>query len=86
MGVNGGAMPVMVQGCASAIGADDPGHICATAQTHLKILGDWLIYNSLVGVQAKSIGDIFLEIGLDAKDVCQIVWAALILRDYNKPT
>ena len=62
-GVNGSSMPVQVpigfdggNGTGCPIDPQDWIHHCMTAQTHLKILADWI---AIRGVGIASIGDLF---------------------------
>lgn len=84
-GVNGASMPVLVpssmtvNGC--PIDPEDWIHHCMTAQTHLKILADWIAINHL-GIASP--GDL-LEWASEATSVpAFFLWIGCILKDANK--
>ena len=87
-GLNGSSMPVQVPagvlaqtGGACLIDPQDWIHHCMTAQSHLKILADWIAIN---GLGIASPGD-FLEWGGEAAMVpAFFMWLACVLRDYQK--
>ena len=87
MAVNGGTMPVLfpetLQGAITnnwLVEHGDVVHSVMTSATHLKILADWVVINHF-GIASP--GD-FLEWFSDATQTpAFLVWAALVIKDYN---
>lgn len=86
-GVNGSSMPVQIPDAVMAAAGGcpiDPSdwiRHCMTAQSHLKILADWI---AIRGVGIASLGD-FLEWGGEAALVpAFFMWLACVIKDANK--
>lgn len=77
MGVNGGQMPVQWPGgCANGMQVDG-AHVCMTAQTHLKFLGDWIVQHDGVA----SPGDFFLWAYYYTRLFAITAWVTLLIND-----
>ena len=79
---NGGIMPVLINGCsAERFSERDFIHACMTHTTHLKFLSDWIITNH--GTAVYSPGDYLLSLYDYVFVLALILWAALMIKDYN---
>lgn len=76
---NHASMPVLVPNGLS-LDAEDWIHHAMTPATHLKLLADWIVIR---GEGVASIGDYLIWAGLKTREICWIVWAALVIRDAN---
>lgn len=82
MAANHGQMPVLAPG--GYCGLMDPadlGHVCMNADTHLKVIADWLVMDG--GHTVASPGDLFLLFGDITLWPALTAWAALVIKDYN---
>lgn len=85
MAVNGNQMPVLVPGgCYDQMFLllDDHIHTCMTSATHLKFLADWIVIRKLDLVASP--GDLFIWLCEKTFLYAQVVWAMLMILNYNK--
>jgi uncharacterized radical SAM superfamily protein len=81
MAANQNQMPVLIPGgCREPI--TDIIHTCMTPATRLKFLADWIVLTKIDAIASP--GDLLLWFSMKIRDIAQILWACLIIRDYSK--
>lgn len=79
MAANHASMPVLTP-VGISWSPEDWLHHNMTPATHLKLLADWIVIR---GEGIASLGDFLLWGGDKTREICWIVWAALVIRDAN---